>query len=581
MSLIKSGEIAIPEIQRPFVWETTKIRDLVDSLYQGYPIGYFILWQNHEVRLRDGGTAAGKKIIIDGQQRITALQAAIVGFPIVNKEYKEVRVRISFNPQTEEFMTKTAVTEKEPQWIADIAELMQDDAGYFDVIDLYMEKNPDADKQKVQKNIQRLVSIKSKQIGMIELDPSLDIETVTEIFIRINSQGVVLSQADFAMSKIAAYGEFGMNLRKLIDYFCHLAVVPEFYRHISENDEEFSQTGYLSKIAWLKNENDDLYDPNYNDLIRTITLHKFERGKTGDLVSLLSGRDFETREYREEIADASFKKLEEGLLQFVNETNFKRFIMIIKSAGYISSSMITAQNALNFAYSIFLKLRDSGVDNAVIESSVKRWFVMSMLTGRHSGSFESVFESDIKHINEVGIEDHLKSVEDGELTEGFWNVRLEQELEKSSIRNPFINAFFAAQVNANDKGFLSKDIKVRDMIEHAGDIHHIFPKQYMIKNGFTRTQYNQIANYVQTQTEINIAISSKEPRQYMGDAKEQVNGGKQKYGSIDSEELLQKNLAQNCIPESIFEATYDDYDNFLRERRKLMAKKIEKYYKSL
>ena len=150
LSLIKSGEIAIPEIQRPFVWETTKIRDLIDSLYKGYPIGYIIVWQNHDVKLKDGSTAGGKKILIDGQQRVTALQAAIVGFPIVNKEYKEIRVRISFNPQTEEFMTKTAVTEKEPQWIADIAELMQDEVVHFDIMDRYMERNPDADKRKVQ-----------------------------------------------------------------------------------------------------------------------------------------------------------------------------------------------------------------------------------------------------------------------------------------------------------------------------------------------------------------------------------------------------------------------------------------------
>lgn len=581
LSLIRSGEIAIPEIQRPFVWETTKIRDLIDSLYQGYPIGYIIVWQNPEVRLKDGQTAGGKKILIDGQQRVTALQAAIVGMPIVNREYKEVRVRISFNPQTEEFKTRTAVTEKEPEWIEDISVLMQDDAGYFDVIDTYLERNPAADRKQVQTNIQNLVSIKSKQIGMIELDSSLDIETVTEIFIRINSQGVVLSQADFAMSKIAAYGTYGVNLRKLIDYFCHVAIAPEFYKKISENDSEFASTEYLQKIKWLQNENDDLFDPSYNDLIRTITLYKFERGKTGDLVSLLSGRDFETREYKDEIATNSFNMLEEGLLQYVNETNFKRFLMTIKSAGYISASMITAQNALNFAYSIFLKLRDQGVENGVIESSVRKWFVMSMLTARHSGSFESVFEHDIKRIKEVGILEHLRSIEEGELTEGFWSVRLVQELEKSSVRNPFINAFFAAQVYENDKGFLSKDIKVRDMIQHAGDIHHIFPRQYMVKKGFTKTQYNQIANYAQTQTEINIALSSKEPKQYMAEILEQVRGGKMKYGSIESEAQLHENLRQNCIPDSIFTATSDSYQEFLQDRRVLMAKKIEQYYKSL
>jgi len=580
LNWVETEEIALPEIQRPFVWEKTKIRDLIDSLYQGFPIGYIIVWRNPNVRLKKGGTSQGKKILIDGQQRITAMEAAIIGHTIVDKEYKEIRVRISFNPQTEEFKTRTAVTAKEVEWIEDISILLKDDASLFDVIDSYMENNPTADKKLVQRNIQKLVGIKTKQIGMIELDASLDIETVTEIFIRINSQGVVLGQADFVMSKIAAYGKFGSNLRKLIDYFCHLAISPNFFRHIKNNDPKFSSK-YLEKIAWLRKETDDLYDPTYNDLVRTVSLKEFERGKIGDLVSLLSGRDFETREFKEEIVKKSFKKLEKGVLDFVNETHFKRFTMVIKSAGYATSSMLTAQNALNFAYGIYLKLREMNVPNATIESAVRRWFVMSMLTGRHSGSFESRFESDIKRIKSVGIKEHLKSVEEGELTDGFWNVRLIQELEKSSVRNPYINAFFAAQVYGNDKGFLSKNIKVRDMLEHEGDIHHIFPRRYMTKHGFNKTQYNQIANYVQTQTEINIAISSKEPRIYMQEMLKQAHSGKEKYGNILSIRTLKSNLRQNCIPEIIFEARYKDYELFLEERRKLMADKIESYYKSL
>jgi len=255
--------------------------------------------------------------------------------------------------------------------------------------------------------------------------------------------------------------------------------------------------------------------------------------------------------------------------------------MILKSAGYISKDMITAKNALNFAYALFLKLRDDGERPEVIESVVRRWFVMSMLTGRHSGSFESVFESDIRKIDEQGAKQYLASIEEGELSDAFWSVRLVQELEKSSIRNPYINAFFAAQVYFEDKGFLSKDIKVRDMIEHAGDIHHIFPKRYMIKNGYDRWTYNQVANYVQAQTEINIAISSKEPKQYMHDVLAQCNGGKKKYGNIDNMAELNKNLQANAIPQLIFDATYKDFEPFLSERRRLMAAKIEKYYKSL
>lgn len=176
---------------------------------------------------------------------------------------------------------------------------------------------------------------------MIELAPELDIETVTEIFIRINSKGVVLSQADFAMSKIASDTENGGNeLRKAIDYFCHLAIAPDFYKHIVDNDK-ISESDYFKKMSWLKTENEDLYDPSYNDLIRVAFTSQFNRGRLSDLVSLLSGRNFETRTFETEIAEQSFQKLKYGVHNFINETNFKRFLMIVKSAGFISPKLVS------------------------------------------------------------------------------------------------------------------------------------------------------------------------------------------------------------------------------------------------
>ena len=99
---IKSGEIAIPEIQRPFVWTASKVRDLIDSLYKGYPVGYIITWRNPDIRLKDGTLSAGKKVLIDGQQRITALTAAVVGQQVLNKEYKKERIKIAYNPLAKE-----------------------------------------------------------------------------------------------------------------------------------------------------------------------------------------------------------------------------------------------------------------------------------------------------------------------------------------------------------------------------------------------------------------------------------------------------------------------------------------------
>ncbi len=577
---VKSGEIAIPEIQRPFVWSSTKVRDLMDSLYQGYPIGYIIAWRNPNIKLKDGSLSVGKKILIDGQQRVTALTAAIIGQQVVNKDYKKIRIKIAFSPLEEKFETLTPAIEKDRKWVNDISTVFN--GNLFDIVGNYLEQNPEVDKIKIQTVFQDLINIPKKQIGLIELSGDLDIEKVTEIFIRINSQGVELSQADFVMSKIAANEIYGGNLlRKAIDYFSHLAVAPEFYTHIAENDKEFAKTDYFQKISWLKKENDDLYDPTYKDVLRVAFTYKFSRGKISDLVSLLSGRNFETREYEEDTAANSYATLIDGVKDFVNETNFKRFIMIIKSAGFVTNKLIRSVNALNFAYIVYLKLREQNYNPSLIEKHVKKWFVLSLLTGRYSGSPESRFDFDIKNISKKDFGNYLKEIEDAQLSDAFWNAELIQRLNTSSSTSPVFNVFLASQCYFNEKGFLSKDITVKNLIEQRGDVHHIFPRDILKKKGLTRSQYNQVGNYVYTQSEINIKIGNKPIEKYLAEVKDQCNGGGLVYGGITELDLLYNNLKQNAVPETIFEMTMEDYQEFLLQRRAKMAKKMEEYYKTI
>ena len=582
LAWVKGGEIAIPEIQRPFVWDSSKVRDLMDSLYQGFPIGYVITWRNPNIKLKDGSSSEGKKILIDGQQRVTALTAAILGDHVINKDYQRVRIKIAFNPMEEKFEVQTPVISKDKQWISDISEVLSGQHNSFTFINNYIENNPEANQEKIVQAVTRLFNLTKKQIGLIDLAADLDIETVTEIFIRINSKGVVLSQADFAMSKIASNDTYdGQTLRKAIDYFCHLAIAPEFYQFIADNDKDFSSTDYFQKMSWLKNENDDLYDPSYTDMLRVAFTTEFNRGKMADLVSLLSGRNFETRTFEEEIAEESFRKLKDGVFNFMNETNFKRFVMIIKSAGFVNTKMIRSQNALNFAYIVYLKLRARGIDQGLIETYVRKWFVYSVITGRYSGSPESMFDFDIKQIENKTFDQYLQEKEDGELSDAFWDVNLVQRLDTSVASSPFFNVFLASQVKDNDRGFLSKEISVNNLIMHRGDIHHIFPKNYLKKAGLTRSKYNQIANYVYMQQEVNIKVGNKAPETYFSEVLEQCHSGELKYGAIANKEELSKNLEENCIPESVFSMTIENYQEFLVERRKLMAKKIKAYYYSL
>ena len=431
------------------------------------------------------------------------------------------------------------------------------------------------------RSVEMLRGITNNQIGLIELDSDLDIETVTKIFIRVNSEGVTLNQADFAMSKIAVNETYGGNtLRKAIDYFCHLSVAPEFFSTL-QNDQEFANSEYFSRLKWLRNEKEDLYDPSYTDMLRVAFTSEFQRGRLADLVALLSGRNFDTRQYEESIVEESFSRLKKSVLRFMNETHFKRFIMIVRSAGFIDSSMIGSQNALNFAYILYLALRDGGESNEEIERQVRRWFVLSVLTGRYSGSPETRFGQDISRIHSEGIASYADNVVRGELSDAFWESSLPQAMNTSSGTSAYFKLFQASQVKMGDLGFLSRDITARELVEVKSDVHHVFPRDYLKGYGLKPGQYNQIANYVITQSEINIAIGNKEPQQYFAELEDQCNGGPKRYGNITDHETLKENLLAHCIPEGVEEMSVDDYPDFLAERRMLMSQKLRAYFEEL
>ncbi len=578
LTWVKSGEIAIPEIQRPFVWEATKVRNLLDSLYQGYPVGYLIAWRNPAVRLKDGSKSIGKRILIDGQQRVTALMASLLGIEILTQDYDKVKIRIAFHPIEEKFEVYNPAIAKDTAWLSDISDIFAPNASLFNCVNKYCENNKSATNDCIFQTLEKLRRIVNNHVGLIELNHDLSIETVTEIFIRVNSAGTELSQADFAMSKIASNENYGGNvLRKAIDYFCHMAVTPDFYDHIKDKDKDFIATEYFTKMAWLKNEIDDIYDPRYTDMLRVAFTSEFKRGRLEDLVALLSGRNFETKQYEEGVAEKSFTMLKQGVVNFINETNFKRFVMIIRSAGFIDSSLIGSQNALNFGYILYLTLKAQGRPDEEIGSAVRRWFVFSVLTGRYSASPESTIDYDIRQITEKGWETYANTVIAGSMSDAFWESLLPQEMETSSGISPYFRTYRAAQVKMNDKGFLSRDITVQDLILNKSDIHHVYPKNYLKKQGMSRGQYNQIANYVLSQSEINIAIGEKAPKVYFRSLVEQCDGGKMKYGGISKLPELKANLKAHCIPVSLLDEEMD-YEQFLSERRRLMALKIKDYF---
>ena len=591
LGLIASKDIAIPEIQRPFVWKKTQVRDLLDSLYKGYPTGYLIIWKNPDVRLKDGKMSAGKKILIDGQQRVTALMTAIAGIPVTQSNYRKERIKIAFDPfqafsedqDAEIFAVQDSSHLKSKRWIPDVAEIFKNDFSVFSFITNYCKENPEMEPERLDKIITRLRGIGNRMIGVIDLSEKLNIDIVTDIFIRINSKGTALSQGDFVMSKIAADENYGgNNLRKAIDYFAHLSRIPSFYDRIKEDDVEFTKTEYFKKIEWLKDEIEDVYDPDYDDVIRVAFMHKFPRAKLADLVSLLSGRDFETREFREEVIAETYDRLKSGVMDVFSEYNFTQFMVAIRSAGFISKKLVNSQMALDFAYTLYLILTQSHeVSTGEVKRLVQKWYVLSVLTGRYSLSPESSFARDIRLINEQGVVATLKDIEAARLSDTFWNVAIVQNLINTSTNNPVYLIYLAAQVMMKDVSLLSNNILVRDIIDDGGDVHHIFPKEYLKENHYEKSAYNQEGNYAFLDSQVNKSIGKKAPIVYFREARDQCKTGVITIGSITDYDQLMENLAINCVPDDVFDMDHTRYQEFLEKRRIMMAKKIRKYYESL
>lgn len=569
---IKQGKIGLPEMQRPFVWSTAKVRDLIDSLYNGYPIGYIVTWQNPAIGLKNDSSSNNKEIIIDGQQRLTALKAALNGEKVVSQQYITKRIKISFKPSTGEFNTLNSAIEKDPLWINDISDIFKSDFNSYSYVTDNAKKLEMAPED-LGATLQKLLAIRRSEIGDIKLGYNLSIGAVTDIFNRINSKGVSLSSADLAMSRLSAdtiHG--GNNLRKQIEYFVQLLNDPNLLENIVKFDSDFANTKEFNQIKWIASEVNPIYKPRYADILHLILATSFKRGKLSDMVSLISGRDFEARNYSEEGMKANYAKMQAGATLVFNKSNFQRYLMILRDMGMRNSGKLglVGHGVFNFGYILFLYLhRSTNLSQEKIVSYLKRWIIMSALTGRYSGSSETITESDLKMIsrdaNPINV---LDDILDREMNDSFWNGTLPNMLRVQSTQASSWRIFQMSQIYGKDTAWLAKDTSTETVMLEEGNIHHIFPQAYLRKNGFSKGDINQIANYVWVTQPKNLEISDKAPKDYLSD--ENI-----------IEFMSETNNRENAIPEEIVEYDFHNYSDFLNQRRHLMAKKMREFYENM
>jgi hypothetical protein len=566
---IKQGEVALPDIQRPFVWGTTKVRDLLDSMYKGFPVGYLLFWETGvEAGARQIGVNAKEKVprllIVDGQQRLTSLYAVLTGSEIVKDDYSRGRVRIAFRPDDATFAVADAATDKDPEFIADISALWVP-GQRKNVVRSYLGRLAgtrdldDQERDRLDEAVDRLHDLRDYPFKAVELASSVEEEQVAEVFVRINSEGVTLSQADFILTLMSVFWEKG---RRQLEDFSRGCKVPTL--------------SAASPFNWY-------IQPSPAQMLRVSVAVAFRRAVLKQVYTLLRGKDVETGRPDPERRDAQFAVLQHAHDKVLDLTNWHEFLQCLERAGFRGAKMISSDNALLFSYALWLLGRvDYHVPLDRLREVIARWFFMAHTTGRYTGAFESRFEQDTARLSDLTPGDAdgyirvLSEIVDNTLTADYWSITLPNELATSASKSPALLAYIAA-LNILDADALLSTGKVRGRLDPAVtakkgiERHHIFPRAYL-RSELKITdnkEINQIANMALVEWADNIAISDDPP------------------GTYWPAQLAAKRLPADMLSrQQYWHALPDGWENmdyraFLAARRRLMGLVVRDAYAKL
>ena len=560
------GRIGLPDIQRPFVWANAKVRDLFDSMYRGYPVGYFLFWQTgaEGVDTKVIGDAHKQKapslLIVDGQQRLTSLYAVIRREAVLRENFEREHIRIAFRPQSGTFAVPDATTERDPEYILDISEVFRTDT--YELVSAYLERLRAArevskeEEKDIARAIGKLAGLTNFPFIALELSQQCSEEQVADVFVRINSEGKKLNQSDFILTLMSVFWDDG---RTELEQFCRAARQP-------------APAGQASAF-------NQIFQPDPDHLLRVDVGVAFRRGRLEHVYSLLRGKDLASGEISTQQRDSQFAKLRDAQQRVLNLTYWADFLNVVRAAGYRSAKHISSVNALVFAYQLYLLGRtEYAVEGFRLKNAIARWLFMSLLTGRFTTSPESRMEQDLAELRELKTADQflerLAAVEAGTLTHDYWSTTLPLELATSAGRSPALFGFYAAQALLGARALFSQSAVV-DLLDppaqgqkKALERHHLFPKQYLKKRGIDSVRdINQIANYALVEWDDNIAISDEPPSQYWG-----------KYAARFDAQTLATMMRWHALPGEWWQM---DYEPFLQARRPLIADVIRQGYQKL
>jgi hypothetical protein len=230
---ISRGDIALPELQRPFVWSNAKVRDLFDSMYRGFPVGYLLFWETgadagaRQIGVHNKQARVPRWLIVDGQQRLTSLYSVITGEAVIREDYSQSRMKLAFRPRDGHFAVWDVAIGNDPGFLDDVTSLWRDFRGTSASFFTDYEKSRGALDRETRSSwedaIDRVRDLHNYPFNVPELDSAVDEEQVAEVFVRINSEGAKLNQADFILTLMSVFWDKG---RTQLEEFARACKVP-------------------------------------------------------------------------------------------------------------------------------------------------------------------------------------------------------------------------------------------------------------------------------------------------------------------------------------------------------------------
>ena len=572
---VRNGRIGLPDLQRPFVWKDNKVRELFDSMLKGYPIGYIMLWESpsdYESKKSSIGDNQKtydepKELVIDGQQRLTALVAAMYGINVKDKNFTDREIKISYNPLTREFAVWSQAYERDSEWISRISDvfLAKEDNSISSLRRHFIkevnegrtkkgiELLTDEEEDLIEDNINALLNLSDYSLPTLEINYSADEEDVADIFVRVNSGGQSLTENNFIQTLISVYEN---ETSDKINDFASKSRIP------AEN------TSYNTLLA---------IEPAH--LIRMAVGVGFKRARLRYAYMLLRGKNLETGKFSDEERTENLRIFKDALDKVMNMNNWHGFINIVSEAGYISDKLIASSNAVVFSYVLYLIAKyDYKLDAAQLKKCISKWFFMSTITYFYTGSTESEVEKQFADLRDIHTASefiaYIDNVIETHFTDDYFNLTLPSELNSAAAISPAWYGYIASQIVLNTPMLFSNTPVSKYFVlgssgtKNAIDKHHIFPKNHLKQIGyFSDRDRNQIANFTYLDYATNIEISDDSPQDYVAKFREKLG-----------EDGYVKTCNDHALPQN-FESM--EYLEFLEKRRVLMAQIVKKAYREL